>query len=632
MRFFSLSAISRSVAYSLTVVSAMVLVTTDARAQDPIYDARGFQPGREVLSLQPFEHLDTSTGNLILTFTDLTLPGPAGFDVRFVRTFNSQDDLWNFGLANAPMFFTTASAGDLSDVTFHTVDGAAHRASGFGETTYTSDFWMFAKSTHTLSLPNGVEATYAQQGDTENWYLTEIRDPFDNTVSLAWSPQIGGPQLTVTQQLGSNQSRSVVYDQWLPHTLASMTSGGRQWSYGWDPGSELRTVTMPEGLVWKYRYASFAGGRRGIDLVTTPNGGTISYNYTTATINRGGTTSYPFVVASRMTGGRAPSGTWTFEYVWQYTVVHTPSAWLSFLWEPLAGTGQAIQKERTVAPPAGGGLLEHETLTYDTVAFDVYTIPIVASRTLLRGTRSFTTTYSYSPDNFKDYGNPQQIVEQGELSRTTMITYRHDFARYVKGRVASVAVDGFTRSYSYNDQGFLTGQTIYGVDTQFAPDGAGNVASVTDANNRMTTFTYDSGVLKDTGTPEFTIGRTINADGTVASETVGIVTTSFTYDALGRLTSANTDTPGREATTTSYPMSGDVWDAIRVSQGSSSSTLTDLDGFGQPTHSADLVGVQTSTTMATIGCASSMPRAWPMMSGSTTPPTSARRRSSIRWG
>jgi len=50
-------------------------------AADAVFDAKGFQPNREFFSELPFEHIDPMTGNLMLTFTDLVLPGNAGFDL-----------------------------------------------------------------------------------------------------------------------------------------------------------------------------------------------------------------------------------------------------------------------------------------------------------------------------------------------------------------------------------------------------------------------------------------------------------------------------------------------------------------------------------------------------------------------
>ena len=76
---------------SCSLSLAVVLLTvTSAGAADPTIDNRGFSPNRELVSQLAFEHVDPMTGNLLLTFTDLELPGNAGFDLRIQRTYNSK--------------------------------------------------------------------------------------------------------------------------------------------------------------------------------------------------------------------------------------------------------------------------------------------------------------------------------------------------------------------------------------------------------------------------------------------------------------------------------------------------------------------------------------------------------------
>lgn len=57
---------------------------------DPYYDAAGFSPYRDPLSTVPFEHIDTFTGGVTLTFVDVRLPGNGGLDLVIQRSFNSK--------------------------------------------------------------------------------------------------------------------------------------------------------------------------------------------------------------------------------------------------------------------------------------------------------------------------------------------------------------------------------------------------------------------------------------------------------------------------------------------------------------------------------------------------------------
>jgi hypothetical protein len=88
----------------LFCLSAPVAAT--AQNSDPIFGVDGFQPGRSHYSPLPFEHIDTVSGNLILTFTDLVVPGNAGFNLTFIRAYNSRANLWRFGIAEAPIYWS----------------------------------------------------------------------------------------------------------------------------------------------------------------------------------------------------------------------------------------------------------------------------------------------------------------------------------------------------------------------------------------------------------------------------------------------------------------------------------------------------------------------------------------------
>jgi len=67
---------------ALTVIVAAVVTTVGA---DEVFDARGFNRNRDLFSQFPYEHIDPLTGDLLLTFTDLVLPGNAGFDLKIPR-------------------------------------------------------------------------------------------------------------------------------------------------------------------------------------------------------------------------------------------------------------------------------------------------------------------------------------------------------------------------------------------------------------------------------------------------------------------------------------------------------------------------------------------------------------------
>jgi hypothetical protein len=53
---------------------------TPSQGAPEVFNAWGFDQNRDYFSELPFEHIDPMTGNLLLTFTDLVLPGNAGFE------------------------------------------------------------------------------------------------------------------------------------------------------------------------------------------------------------------------------------------------------------------------------------------------------------------------------------------------------------------------------------------------------------------------------------------------------------------------------------------------------------------------------------------------------------------------
>jgi hypothetical protein len=75
------------------VLLALLITVSPGFAQNPphpVFDATGFQQNRDYFSQLPFEHIDTLTGGLVLTFTDLMLPGNAGRELRIQRAYNSK--------------------------------------------------------------------------------------------------------------------------------------------------------------------------------------------------------------------------------------------------------------------------------------------------------------------------------------------------------------------------------------------------------------------------------------------------------------------------------------------------------------------------------------------------------------
>ncbi len=590
------------------VVCLVVLLVgpVAARAQDPVYDASGAQFGRGFFAPLPFERIDTVTGNVFLSFTDLSLPGNGGLGLSVVRSYNSRDGRWRIGLGGVPLR-AVFNATDLSNVDFVTADGAKHNASGAGATTLTQGFWVFTKATRKVEMPNGLVLTYGHEPSSAGAYLTEVRDAFDNTITLSW--QTGtGQLLSVTQHLG-NRTRVVTFANWADDMASSMTFDGRTWTYTWQTISgtptvqALTAIAPPGGTRWTFSYFNDANNAVKMQSLTTPNGGTLTYTWGVETFPT--TPAQRIVIQGRTTGGRdVTPGTWSFNWQDQGRLVeiHTPVNIV--MYRTLVINAIPVKTEKTIKT-LGDSVLETETLTYETLPHPLNDVPGVKTVTTVRGGSTFTTTYTYSTDtsHWSNYGQPIQIVETGDLTRTTALTYQHSFSKYIRGKVASVTttVNGqaSVRSFTYDGvTGFMTASTDLGVTTTYTANAAGNTESVWDASNRRTDFTYDWGVVSGVSSPNSTVASTlsINPDGTVAwEESTGTARTTYGYDPAGRVTSVSSATAGRVPVTTTYTVSNFQHVGTIVTRGAVSVT-TSVDGFGRVLTTQDSTGAQSRVT------------------------------------
>jgi uncharacterized repeat protein (TIGR01451 family) len=616
-----------------------------------------------------------------LEFTDLTLPGNAGFDLVLKRTYNSKIFLdqtfstldwdswagvgWSFHLGRVPVDMRpseTPRAVEMPDGSSHKL--FANFVGNSGEYV-TRDYWVYdpTVANPTLALPNGLVYTFAKLVDFPSGrqyrYPTLIRDPFGNQIEIQYASSGTAPDAfsTIIQHVGT-KTRQITFSLATTGSgtnLRTMSYGSKTWTYTYRTSNNgagynlLTKVEPPVGPPWQFGYTTSGSPQSELVSMIAPWGGTITYGYATqGEFYLGSTVPIETrVVASRTLGGTSISpGTYTYAYAQgaqhNQSVVTAPSSCsgasttytttYTFL-----GVGNqspdAVWKIGLLSgrqAKQGSTTLETEVLTWrpptsnDYVSPDAETVgsntdygiyaPVFAARTVTRGSRSYTTTNTYSSipytangGNFNDYGRPWKVVETGDAgTRTTARTFRYGFAPYIVDRLDSevVSIDSapaatFSKSYAYNlANGFMTSETVYGIQTTYAPDAYGNVASRTNANGHTTSYGYDWGVLK-TVTPPVSgtaTTRVVNAEGTIASETRRGFTTSFQYDGLFRQT--RRAPPAGNDTVTAYDNSAGAW--IQVTRGPSSTTTT-LDGFGRAIATNDSVGVQTATSYDACG-------------------------------
>ena len=220
--------------------------------------------------------------------------------------------------------------------------------------------------------------------------------------------------------------------------------------------------------------------------------------------------------------------------------------------------------------------------------------PLVTKRTTIQDGKEYTLEWT---DYDCTFGQPLTVVESGDYARTTTFAYETTTgSTYRMPRPTSIDVNGLTTTMQYDaNTGFMTSQTAAGIQSLFAPDVHGNVATkvVIDAlltsHTETTTFDHDMGVVSGIHSPLTDVTMTINWDGTVDTSTqTGRTTqqtrtTEYGYDAFGRLTSVRTPLAVATGDAQSYPTDTQYaedhsW--VRVYRGTAS-TWTCVDGFGR---------------------------------------------------
>jgi YD repeat-containing protein len=471
----------------------LTLVAASAWAQDPAVtrDAvmrKGFHSGRSYFSPESFEHFDPVSGNLVLSFVDLELPGNAGQSLRFQRTYNAQirepgqRSRWTFGLAGLVMrvkerplppttfvFDGTVTQMLLSTPSFYMADGGIHPTlyltTPFPSqppatpnwslaTVTTADFIRYDRSTGTMKYPNGIVAHYnsaiaADRSIVGDGRLLDYSDPFGNVVSLNWT----GTALVVTQSLGDDAPRVITLEldaDGLPTELTYGSDGRtRTWTYEYElAGSpagvqtDLKRVTPPSGVGWTYGYDADH-----LRWLSTPHGGRIDYGYEYRTVSVGphpeDVEEFTVLVSRTTSESTAP---WTIAMDFdslagfsRVTTIGTPTGTgVEYRHLPQgAPAGRLLSGIRLTehyVRDAGGIALQHESRTYQLVPA-VYHSPTswwgtteILERRVTRDNQDYVTVFSYdlTPSTLGGFHNLSGTTESSAgQNRITTYTYRN---------------------------------------------------------------------------------------------------------------------------------------------------------------------------------------------------------------
>jgi RHS repeat-associated protein len=368
----------------VTTVLAAGLVALGALAQEALpdfYKDPGINPNRDYVNQHVTEHVDPFTGSLQIHSTDVFIPGTGGFDLKVVRSYNSNRvngtnpaDLNTSSLAgmgwtvhfgrvlknrNTNICLNTNGAVISDNPVIELPDGSrqalAFTASGT-PLMLTTQRWKAECRNVGLGGGNGLDV-YSPDGikyemtwmvtevagtsSVYAWYATKISDRNGNNATINYVG-LGTPQISNVTTSDGRLITFNYFDSGLStRRISTIVTGGRIWTYGYQAVAgvlgryHLTSVTRPDvpATSWQYSYYASTGSdvapNYQMQRVTYPQGGTITYTYGFHFPEAGTNASRTVVVTTKAT---SDGGNWTFSYtagafnVHDITVVNTPSS------------------------------------------------------------------------------------------------------------------------------------------------------------------------------------------------------------------------------------------------------------------------------------------------------------------
>jgi len=463
---------------------------------------------------------------------------------------------------------------------------------------------LSATGSGSITDPNGNQISASVASNT-----TTFTDTLGTTALTVVAPTPpSSTTCTYTGPTGGQASYTVKYTS---KTVQTNFGCSGKTEYGPTQQYLVSSISLPDGTSYTFTYETTPGhspnvtGR--IASVTLPTGGTITYGYS------GGSNGITCADGSTATLTRTtPDGTW----IYAHTEPSGYPFWTTVLTDPagnqtIYGFVGGLETERMVWQ-GGSTTLETVETCYNgwsnPCSTHSYSLPIT-NRIVQVMLPSLSASETYTAYN--SYGLPTETDEYTygpTLARKTLISYNTSLTN-IHDRPSQVQVldsGGTVRAQTtngYDSHGNLTLENRYSTATahlsrSFTYNSTGTVATATDVNNNVATYTYATGSpscsgafptsvqLSNTITPTLSRSMTWNCSGGVMTQLTDEngQPTNYTYnDAYYWRLTAVAD-PTNAVTNIAYSTSPSFATESTLNFNGSTSTVdtrTTLDGLGR---------------------------------------------------
>ncbi|WP_435105864.1 hypothetical protein [Arhodomonas sp. AD133] len=352
----------------LALAMGLFMFIAPALAQQGVirdyYEEPGINPFRDTLNQNFSEHIDTFSGMLQLSFTDVFIPGNGGFDLEVQRVYKHPQDErppyspyglgWTIHLGRivvANRHSDKICSQNLADESvvdnpsLELPDGSRQLlvvADYHQPEMITRDWWSASCDGRDVIVrsPDGTEYHMTERhSDSQEYsiYATYIEDANGNSMSIDY--EVNATGIIYIDDISTSDGRSVDFTYTdVGHDsirLDTIVANQRTWDYHYEMTTEtipaypqLTQVERPDGSSrWNYEYFGLRNeqgeaGSFAMKHLEYPWGGYIDYTYDYVHFDRQ-ESDWTTVLATKDTGGRDISaGSWTFSYSpgWQNSI------------------------------------------------------------------------------------------------------------------------------------------------------------------------------------------------------------------------------------------------------------------------------------------------------------------------